>query len=470
MLNRVTLAVTLVLVGCGVESSSRDESSGAPEVMVTSAEELTESAIRNDGIIVGNALSTRALMFNALSTNYAANDALTQNPLTSATFSSVTVLREALEDPAAREFFGYMVGCALSGSTSVSWTSSANVTHTFKGQAGLCGEWQKLSAGARVSSGCQELVSACILARNNAYGFHVPLSVRGDDSAGGPTLAAGLKFGAYDWRDRSRTVSSLEACGSSSHGVSRNCGFRPGHVRACTPGATVTVAAGAPSEARCNVDPPLGAVTSGDMVLRACEGLAACDSGTPELLDASEGYECPNYLYKPTLNFTCPPSGLFNVMEAPYASEFSGSVELGELGSAPALEQDQFAVREGAFFGNIFVPESLAYEVTYNKGQQLITPISGGKVVYKSMHTCADAAWERSADYAWTRVCTSGYCAAHSIGVCQSKCGVDSTGDGEFRTCWDDSSSSSWSFGLTTFLHHACDLRPSGDPKSCNRW
>lgn len=62
--------------------------------------------------------------------------------------------------------------------------------------------------------------------------------------------------------------------------------------------------------------------------------------------------------------FTCPPSGIFNVMEAPRSSAEVGSVELGEVGSSLADEPVLFTIREGALFGNLFDPLALAYEVT----------------------------------------------------------------------------------------------------------
>ncbi len=487
MIRNLSVAL-LFLAACGIEQGDLNRSgveADGPEFA-----DQTVSGLRgddgDDGIIIGNALATQSLVINTLTTSRAANAALTRTALNR--FASVPQLNEALNDPRSVELMKYLVGCALAKTSTVSWTSRAGAVETFKGQAGLCPAWEALAEGAVVSASCQQLVSACILARNNALGYRVPISVRGDDLVSGTRVKAGHHFNAFDFRERVLPVQSLQtSCPTPPRptaprpaaprqvGARRNCGWEAGLVHTCVPGATVTVAAGAPAATACATGTPLGAVTSGHMVLRACKGFSGCDF--PEVLGQSEGYECSNYRYKPTITFVCPGDGQFNVMSAPYVSGSFGTVSLGTLGAAPASEPTFFSVREGAFYGNLFDPASLTYEVSSDFDPQTNTrtitppPATGKEVVFQSMYSCADDQWVDSTYIREGRVCALGNCAAHFTGRCSAptgaRCSIDTAGDGEFRQCMGDGLL--WPRGLTTFLRDRCDLTDPAKPKRCAR-
>lgn len=457
----VTLVVTVALAGCN------------PAGFTPSLEPVTRTTALNDGlvsdgIIIGNALSTQSLMFNALTTHAEANKALTVHPLADETYALVPVLRDALKDPAAREVFGYLVGCALGAEEAVHWSDPdrpGSPGFEFKGAAGLCRSWAKINQGTPVGAECEQLVSACLLARNNRDGFHVPLSVRGNDSFDS-RLAAGDEILAFGWRDRSSSVRSLDPCHSPQAGAYRECGFQAGEVRRCTPGQEVSVAAGAPPEGRCE-EAPLGGV-DGKMVLRVCEGVSACDPRSLAVLGASEGRECPSYPHRPTVSFSCPASGTFNVMSGPYDSDTEGKVDLGEEHGGLAKEEEAYAVREGAFFGTLFDPGALSYQVEFQQGEQLIWPPPGAatKPVYRRMFACNDSRYLDPEAYAHGRSCSRGDCAAESLGRCQDVCaGSDDRADGEFRDC--SSETERWELPLTTFLHRPCDLVPDKEAKRC---
>jgi hypothetical protein len=474
-MNRQLIPVLFFFAACGFEQGADPDRVALGRTHRT--DELRRP-ITDDGIIIGNALSSESLMFSSLITHRTANPALIRNPLSATSFTTVEALRTAMQDPRSIELMHYIVGCALPDATNVTWISSTSVVHTFKGQAGLCPSWASLPPGGIVSDACQQLVSACLLARNNALGRHVPLSVRGDNLVGGSTVQVGNHFTAFDHTVDSAPVDSvLKRCPTPQWGASRNCGWEPGQVHACTPGATVTVAAGAPAASACFTGAPLGAVTSGDMVLRACKGTSSCDY--PAVLGQSEGYECPNYLYRPTITFACPPGGFFNVMAAPYASASSGAISLGTAGSSLAVESAGYPVREGNFYGTLFDVAALKYEVVYNPqtGAHPVKSLGGGPVVFSSMYACADDQWIDS-DYLATgdardgRLCALGNCAANNTGRCRlatgAHCTADDTGDGEFRQC--AGGGSTWPHGLTTFLRGPCDLTNAARPKLCLRF
>ncbi|KYF67691.1 hypothetical protein [Sorangium cellulosum] len=185
----------------------------------------------------GNHLTLDRLGFNLLTTNRQSLTALVNNPLRTESFAPKAALRgsvfagalrghlpaprgsaattkplkdrsgkpvepgalhKALLDPAAREVMKDLVECALGSHQSVSWTpgaqawgptaeESAEVSRarqlTWRGVgAGLCPAWAAGAPDAR----CQELVSACLLTRNNAMGRIEDISIRGGAIATSP--------------------------------------------------------------------------------------------------------------------------------------------------------------------------------------------------------------------------------------------------------------------------------------------
>lgn len=132
--------------------------------------------------VTDNAMTFNAMTFNALMlhpTEQFADYSLNQ------VVAPGSVFEQALQkDPYSHEFMQYLVSCALEENDSVTWASG---NMSWGGSLGLCPAWK---TGAP-SEECQELVSACLLARTNAYGQSVPISLRGryigDDTDNDPT-------------------------------------------------------------------------------------------------------------------------------------------------------------------------------------------------------------------------------------------------------------------------------------------
>ncbi|WP_224370962.1 ADYC domain-containing protein [Hyalangium versicolor] len=113
----------------------------------------------------------------------------------------------------------------------------------------------------------------------------------------------------------SRTTPSMQACTSSTTGIARSCGFTSMGVGTCTPGTSVTLGGGA-----CG----LGACT-GDTAVRVCEGTLPCEhSSTTRLVSGNDA--CGSFCS--SVQFTCPVSGIYNVLAGPYVSSGSWSVKL----------------------------------------------------------------------------------------------------------------------------------------------
>jgi hypothetical protein len=81
-------------------------------------------------------------------------------------------------DPASREFFKYIVSCALPEGALLTLKDQGQ-TYTFGGALGVAPEW----LNGRCDTTCQRWVTACVLARVNHLGQHVEISIRGDNRA-----------------------------------------------------------------------------------------------------------------------------------------------------------------------------------------------------------------------------------------------------------------------------------------------
>lgn len=457
------------------------------EPTVLPAEAAPGLATHAAEVRIANSLTTRALLYNAISTNPVANRQVATSAL-GAAFHPVTgdaYLREQLRDVDAQHLMEYLVSCALGSGEAVAWSDPLTGTvRQWEGKSGLCPEW----AASAPSEACLRRVSACIVARNNAFGRRVELSLRGEDvSDFGKFALEPVTLPTEYEPDTSARVASFEPCGQGETSARRDCGWTVDALGRCTPGQTVRLGAGGQAPDTCT-DAPLGATLSGRAVLRVCEGLAGCDGHAERLLAWSEG-SCGEEA--PSVAFTCPASGGFNVMLAPWdsAEEAVAVVGVEERTAAATTyglsEQAAFRYREGAFYGTLFDTQALAAHVhvqrgvVYGKGQH----VKGS--VYRKMFSCYDAAWRNGAAYATHRVCALPTavpedCAATVAGPCwdteeakRSLCAQqDGTavrkGDGDYEGC-QDPSGATWKEPVTVFLHGACDLAPAGLADICLR-
>src|SRR5690606_31778227 len=124
------------------------------------------------------------------------------------------------------------------------------------------------------SQACLHRVSACILARNNAFGRRVELSLRGEDASNPHKFElAPVTLPAEYEPNTSARVASFEACSSHGGSALRDCGWTVDALGRCSPGQTVRLGAGGSAPDACAHPEPLGTTLSGRAVLRVCEGL-----------------------------------------------------------------------------------------------------------------------------------------------------------------------------------------------------
>ena len=432
---------------------------------------IIASNIIASNIIASNAISSNAIASNAIASNALAGSFLPPDDdaqtLGVVTRSEVVI---GLQDPDAQMLMKYLVNCALSPEQELQWTSHFTPfpTARWRGALGLCPQWL---TGAP-SQQCLQRVSGCLLARNNAFGISVPISLRGDlDGTNAIPLAPAVDLWPKKWRTATDVASALP-CEASTPGLNRNCGWYSAGVGRCTPGQPVTVGAGG-----CGLGD-----STGNTMLRICQRMHFCDEGTPELIGENDG-ACGSS--RPAVTFSCPAEGFYGVMAANNSSS-NGPPTVAVAADPPLVptsETQLFTWREGAFYGNIFGAGALnplkpQIRVNPSTGRVEEQPIPGlnlwiaGKtvsslfvgVVYQKMWACSSAEWSLPAAYYERRVCAAlggVNCAAKYAGPCSLLCGSGDrapvSGDFDYGDC-ADLTLQHWPTTTTTFLDHPCDV------------
>ncbi|MBI4512085.1 MAG: hypothetical protein HY698_20805 [Deltaproteobacteria bacterium] len=483
-------------------------------------EEVVDSTIQPQLSL--NQLSLNQLSLNSLTSIPTSNRMMTNVPLRTESYSDAHApaeLRFQLRDEKTRAVMRYIVECALDNTQKLDFVDNYHGgAYSFRGALGLCPEWGKV--GGSANSRCQELVSACLLARNNAFGRSVPLSLRGEEpqfalSPSVPTF--NVKREPSSSSGLSDTIQSFIRCKTTRTGTKRNCGWQPSVVGRCTAGTTVTVGIG--GKPWCTSFPwsgsiawglPLGS-SSADSVVRICEGLRGCDDASVATPDEPYGTllkQASSFCgqSKPVVTFPCPSSSFYSVMVGPEVSSavgFSATPAAsggGTSGKLPASEMEVFPWREGAFFGNVFIPEALASNtngvivvdgdgITSGSGVRAWKQARPG-VVHKSMFACTSHYWNEAEAVMKDRLCAGGsdLCAAAWVGSCRepskySTLSVDSTKifvcqgenplpSGDYQNCDTKSTVGlpmpKWRFPITTYLNDFCDIiKTPGIPSPC---
>jgi hypothetical protein len=416
-----------------------------------------------------NQVMLNQVMLNGLTGTVHSLKALIENPLSSATFGPGGPLPVELHDENAREFMKYLASCALTDTQWVSWTDPFDQEeYEWQGAVGLCPAWGEEAP----DQDCLEIVTACLLARENRQGKSVAISQRGrllSDKA----LPLASRVAAKRSDIDGNPIESFLPCPVNLVGPERDCGWKPeaSLLGTCTPGQQATL--------HCKTG-------GGRIVLRVCDGILGCNHGDDAVL--AEAAACaPNGPQEVT--FTCGADGAFAAMVGPPASSSKmGSLPEGVSGAAdwPASERALFALVEGAFYGNLFDPGRRHPGVTVT-----VSPTTGavafdiitagpGAVIYGDAHVCHAPEWSNPKGYMHDRLCalvvddndnSETLCVSNMVGPCIAPLGAGACGsadgppiigDRDYADC-EDSSSQVRSWPLTVFLHGACDLvrRPS---------
>jgi len=450
-------------------------------------------------IRVPNSLRTEHF-FNALIANPISLAALNASPLNDATFTTGghPDLQLPLHDPFAQRFMHYLVGCALTPGDVVSWVDPYDsVGYQWVGDSGHCADWKI----GPPSPDCLNRVSGCIFARNNKLGIPVMLSMRGANQGPFPSDRP-PPVTVTENIDRAMHIavpSFMDCPGPNPILGNRNCGWIPNFAGRCTPGSPVSLGAGGvpndPGCGGCAGCPRMGTLLGSRMIMRVCDGLDGCDAGSPRQLTDDEGLCDGAPSFAPAVAFTCPASGFFSVMLAPYSSAESadGIVESSTTAIFPVPQTLAYTIREAAFYGNLFSPAALDQSVNVRIEEATGSVLGREEALrvptaFHSAWTCYDSGWTTAQAYAYHRVCAtpddatptmSRGCTAHVVGGCRfypppdpsfmcefDRRGVMFPNYDDYGKC-HGSDGSTWYQPMTVFLYGACDI--PGQQGFCER-
>lgn len=442
-----------------------------------------------------NGLSSQAFRRNALTTNPHALEILRTHALNDNLFWSVEdgYIGRQLHEPAARAVAEELVECALKEGVTLTYVDlqDSNKEYRWTGQLGLCQPagthgWYD----AAPTEECQQLVTACVMARVNALGKAIPLSMRGRPASmfplvervsTTPLLREGL---SGDDPSEGTPIHSFD----STCNPGDDCGWRAAHVGTCSPGARVQLA----------VEPPPGA---GSPWLRVCAGIHGCNKlvGGLEPPRPYSRYlgESQPLSSGPTssageatrFEFTCPVGphigGYYSVMVQQTPGSLLRVRQLTSSGSYPASEKEVFTFLEGAFYGNLFEPNALTThcEIFPKKGTRcVVNPDYERKkyreepvLPYTDVHACYSFAQQQDSQhgdlgtaYLNSRLCDlpNARCFFHPPRPCtegpsNAHCKWVSS-SGVYKECADPADPTTTFQPITTYLNDACDLIGEG--------
>lgn len=481
LLSSTSMLVLLFAAGCTLPAT---EESAAEEV--GEAEEAAAMARTQN---THNSLHPYELFYSPIAANPTALAILSTTGLQAAMSSDYMQWQLHSAYGGARAM-KYIVSCALpAGRVITSRDPFTNQNLTFEGEIGLCEEWQTNAP----SPECRELVSACVLARVNATGKRIPISLHGAGVTGDDEVMPERVL------KNKQKVASFDICGTVSTGPNRNCGWWPVGVYHCHPGQPVVVGAGADVTGCGN---HLGS-SSFDSMLRVCSGIHGCDAAPPPS-EASYnrrlGSNDDTCGYNPSVSFECPSDGFFSVMGAAYNSSRAGSIfDIFSVGvkkdfgfgfvevDAKATDAMVFKYVEGAFYGDIFDSTKLEWAWHLSIDQSGVPhtnhppPAVVGQTfppLYKGGYACYSAQFSEGEAHLRERMCTAEGCLMNVAGACReqapgrwgstNRCeGVNALGVGEYDNCHAAASGPRYTYThpLTTYLYDPCDATTS--PASC---
>ncbi|WP_104977009.1 hypothetical protein [Sorangium cellulosum] len=414
-----------------------------------------------------NNLTPAALSAGALWENRALLDVLSTSPLNDV--SLARVLAAGPLSPTATQLLRYIVSCALDADPDRRVAGSS-------GELGLCGaaspepygDWYEEAP----STACQEVVTACVLARVNARGKRVRLSVRSDEDAAILPLLPVVPV-EWEYRDpvapRIKSLTTHCADGVAVGHPARDCGWSRRFVGTCQPGAPVVL------------KPRASAGGGGShFMVRACKGIYGCDHATAPSPPWYAGLLADGVLStdgRPgttgELSFTCPHPGVpgpssFAVIVAPPdpAGTLPAGADVTASGAAaqyPAPEVAVFRFREGAFYGNLFSNVHSA-------------PPVPGAILSNRQYACYSNDWTRPMVHFTDRLCAGdAACFGNTPGPCRDSgvvpaptplCESGTLPGQNYRDCAGVAGGTRWEHVVTVFLNHPCDL--ASDPNHCD--
>src|SRR6266508_4513987 len=162
MAGRIALLAMMIVAasGCSGRNSS-GSGMGSSQSRLITHNGFTENGFTENGFTE-----------NGFTENGFTENGFTENGFTENGLSTMQIMES---DPNAVEFVRYAYSCAMRPDQHMILPINGEDV-TFDGQLGLAPEWGQ--EGGTCNDACKKWVSACLLARTNAYGAHVEISLR----------------------------------------------------------------------------------------------------------------------------------------------------------------------------------------------------------------------------------------------------------------------------------------------------
>jgi hypothetical protein len=164
----------VAFAGCSSHGRSLEESTASTRAALITHNGFTENGLSSNGFtengFTENGFTENGFTENGFTENGFTENGFTENGFTENGLSAIQIMEN---DPNAVEFAQYAYSCAMPPGHHVTLTINGSPVD-FDGSLGLAPEWEN----GPCQFECQRWISACMLARVNAYGVHVKLSLR----------------------------------------------------------------------------------------------------------------------------------------------------------------------------------------------------------------------------------------------------------------------------------------------------
>jgi Tol biopolymer transport system component/uncharacterized membrane protein len=352
-----------------------------------------------------NGLGLDLLEQSLLFANEGVHTAFITQPFTQATLTAPgSPLFQVWSDPYSTLLLSYLWQDAHRFGDDFAFVSPSGNAFHFYGNLGLCDYGSTgWAVDSKQDDPCARWVSAMVIAQINQGGAHNLFSARGPSSAGAGAIGTQLTamtpaMHSFDYKfgTRERVEALNDVCPRGTTGA-ENCGWQPGVIGTGTPGTVVKVSL-LPEDLKVPSVPMVAQVNQGIMGHNypfAAKGKcfntpAGCPD--PDVLGLSVAR-----IVNPVVQFTIPPSGVFNVQWSTWSRDDLGArADSGQPGDSsktpkmvaqvvgtgvvrfPANELDVFPSRnrEMAASGNIFGKKNIDDGLWSCEARPIATPAS----------------------------------------------------------------------------------------------
>ncbi|MET0592726.1 MAG: hypothetical protein ABW133_08515, partial [Polyangiaceae bacterium] len=173
--NLLGAAILAASAGCSAPPAAREHVGRTSKPLITH-NGFSENGLSTNGLTQNgfseNGFSENGFSENGFSENGFSENGFSENGISQFGLSPLQIMEN---DPNAVEFVRYAYSCAMPPGKTMTLTINGEAV-TFEGGLGLAPEWGE--DNGTCNDECKKWISACMLARTNAYGAHVEISIR----------------------------------------------------------------------------------------------------------------------------------------------------------------------------------------------------------------------------------------------------------------------------------------------------